>query len=440
MPEIVKTSDANFLQIMDRLLATKPEGDDSLNLVVSDIIADVRSRGDAAVIDYTSRFDRVVMTAEKLQVSEKEIEVAYGICHKEHIAALELAASRIASYHERQLPKGFEYVDDLGVTLGNKWHPIERVGLYVPGGLASYPSSVLMNAIPARVAGVKTLIMTVPAPDGELNPLVLAAAKIAAVDVVYRVGGAQAVAALAFGTQTIQSVDKIVGPGNAFVANAKRQVFGHVGIDMIAGPSEILVVSDNKSNPLWIAADLLSQAEHDKAARALLITDDAAFAQSVANAIEDTLFVLRRKEIAMASWVQNGAIIVVKDFEEAAQIINRIAPEHLELAIDEPERLAEKIHNAGAIFLGRHTPEAMGDYVAGPSHVLPTSGTAKFSSGLSVFDFLKRISIIGCSEQAFSRLSEPVKLLAGVEGLDAHGLSVSVREEKINKKAISSLR
>lgn len=439
MSEILMANDALFENRLKTLLSAKLEGDDSLNLVVGDIIAAVRERGDAAVIDYTTRFDRFVMTREKLQVTEQEIEAAYSICQKDHLDALQAAADRIATYHQRQLPQGFQYVDDVGVTLGNRWTPVESVGLYVPGGLASYPSSVLMNAIPARVAGVKTLVMAVPAPDGEINPLVLAAAKIAAVDTVYRIGGAQAIAALAYGTETITPVDKIVGPGNAYVAMAKRQVFGKVGIDMIAGPSEILVVADSKNNPRWIAADLLSQAEHDKAARSLLITDDRAFAEKVSDAVKELLATLHRKEIATASWEQNGAIIVVDVLETAIPIVNMIAPEHLELAIDQPEIFAEKIHNAGAIFLGRYTPEAMGDYIAGPSHVLPTAGTARFSSGLSVFDFLKRISVIGCSEAAFGALSHPVALLAKAEGLDAHALSVSIRDDQ-PKKAASSAR
>lgn len=428
MPKFLNSQEAGFLQTLASILAVKIETSEAINTTVLAILGDVKRRGDEAVVEYTNRFDRVNLKISDLRVPASAIEEAYLQCGKAEREALELAAGRIASYHQRQLPQDFDYTDEAGVALGNWWKPIVTAGLYVPGGLASYPSSVLMNAVPAKVAGVEKLVMVVPAPDGVLNPLVLAAAKIAGVDEIYRVGGAQAVAALAYGTATIPKVDKIVGPGNAYVAAAKRHVFGEVGIDMIAGPSEILVVADNKNKPDWIAADLLSQAEHDKEARSILITDDETYAKQVVAAVAATLAGLPRKEIAGASWEKNGLVITVKHLDEAVAIIDAIAPEHLELAIDNPDALAKKIRNAGAIFLGRLTPEAVGDYTAGPSHVLPTAGTAKFSSGLSVFDFLKRISVIGCSEKGFGALREATALLAKAEGLDAHALSVTRRK------------
>lgn len=428
MPKFLDSQEQGFLAKLAAILDIKIETSEAVNKTVLDILDAVKQRGDEAVVEYTNRFDRVNVTAKDLRVPKATIEEAYKQCGKPEREALELAAKRIASYHERQMPEDFEYIDDVGVTLGNRWKPVKRAGLYVPGGLASYPSSVLMNAVPAKVAGVEKLVMVVPAPDGVLNPLVLTAAKIAGVDEIYRVGGAQAVGALAYGTDTIPKVDKIVGPGNAYVAAAKRHVFGEVGIDMIAGPSEILVVADNKNNPDWIAADLLSQAEHDKEARSILIADDVDYAKRVVEAVEKTLADLPRKEIASASWEKNGLVITVKQLDDVIAIIDAIAPEHLELAIDNPDAMAKKIRNAGAIFLGRLTPEAVGDYTAGPSHVLPTAGTAKFSSGLSVFDFLKRISVIGCSEKGFAALCDATSLLASSEGLDAHALSVTRRK------------
>ncbi|MFN9003414.1 MAG: histidinol dehydrogenase, partial [Alphaproteobacteria bacterium] len=362
-----------------------------------------------------------------LKFSAQEIAQAERKLAPELRAALERAAHRIRRYHEKQRPEDQRYTDESGVTLGWQYKPLTSVGLYVPGGKASYPSSVLMNAVPAKVAGVDRIVMVVPTPKGEVNPAVLVAASIAGVNEIYRVGGAQAIGALAFGTATIAAVDKIVGPGNAYVAEAKRQVFGQVGIDTIAGPSEILVVADAKNEPGWIAADLLSQAEHDEAAQAILITNDARFAAAVEREIDLLLPLLHKKEIAAASWQKHGIILTVNHWSEALSLIERIAPEHLELAIDEPEKLAAKVRAAGAIFLGRHTPEAIGDYIAGPSHVLPTSRAARFSSGLSIFDFLTRTSIIGCTPEAARELAPAAALLADAEGLPAHALSLRLR-------------
>jgi histidinol dehydrogenase len=394
---------------------------------VAAILAEVRARGDAALIDFTERFDRVRLPPDALRVAAPEIAAALGECDKEAVAALEFAAERIEHYHRRQTPEPFEYVDDTGVRLGARFAPLESAGIYVPGGTAAYPSSVLMNAIPARVAGVARIAMAVPAPGGRLNPLVLAAASIAGVEEIYRVGGAQAIGALAYGTVTIRAVDKIVGPGNAYVAAAKRQVAGSVGIDMEAGPSEVVVVADAGTDPDWLAADLLAQAEHDAAAQSILITDDAALADAVARAVDAALKRLPRAAIAAKSWADNGAIVVVAKLADAVPLIDRLAPEHLQLAVEKPDALADAVRNAGAIFLGRHTPEAIGDYVAGPSHVLPTSRSARFSSGLGVTDFLKRTSIIGCDPQSLQRIGAAAVTLAQAEGLDAHALSVALR-------------
>lgn len=429
MPNILFHHDATFEERFTTLLSNKLEQSDDVNTVVVNIIHDIRARGDVALLEYTKRFDRMEIPAGQLRISQAEIDAAYAKCSNAQINALQLAAERIKTYHKRQMPQDFTYTDSTGTTLGNRWTSIDRAGLYVPGGLASYPSSVLMNAIPAKVAGVTELVMVVPTPDGIINPLVLVAAQIAGITEIYRIGGAQAVAALAYGTDSVKPVDKIVGPGNAYVAAAKRHVFGQVGIDMIAGPSEILVVSDKHSNPQWVAADLLSQAEHDKAARSILITDDAGFADAVIEAVKTQLQTLTRKEIAEASWHDNGMVIVVKNLDEALPLIDRIAAEHLEIMVDNPEAYAKRIRHAGAFFLGRHTPEAIGDYTAGPSHVLPTAGTARFSSGLSVFDFLKRSSIIHCSASSFNALAEATEILATSEGLGAHALSVTVRKE-----------
>jgi histidinol dehydrogenase len=427
MPLLLSTGDADFEDAFARLLGAKRETAADVDQIVASIIADVAQRGDAALIEYTSKFDRVALSATELRLSASEIAVTGDRAPREAVDALRFAAARIESFHRRQLPTTIDYVDESGVRLGQRWRPVAAAGLYVPGGTAAYPSSVLMNSIPAKVAGVERIVMTVPAPDGVLNALVLAAARLVGIDEIYRVGGAQAVAALAYGTETLAPVDKIVGPGNAYVAAAKRRVFGQVGIDMIAGPSEILVVADRDNDPAWIAADLLSQAEHDEAAQSILITDDAKFAAAVTAAVGRNLDTLPRADIARRSWETNGAIILVADFGEAAPLIDRIAPEHLELAIEAPETLAALVRNAGAIFLGRHTPEAIGDYVAGPNHVLPTSRNARFASGLGVLDFMKRTTIVGCDPAGFARLAPSAIRLAEAEGLDAHALSLSLR-------------
>ena len=427
MPVKLATRDTGFETAFRRLLEAKRESEADVDSVVAAIVEDVARRGDAALIDYTNRFDGVDLPVSGLRVPRREIAERAAAAPPETVAALRFAAGRIESFHRLQLPPAIDYVDALGVRLANRWRPIAAAGLYVPGGTAAYPSSVLMNAIPAKVAGVGRLVMTVPAPGGVLNPLVLAAAQLVGIDEVYRVGGAQAVAALAFGTATIAPVDKIVGPGNAYVAAAKRRVFGQVGIDMIAGPSEILVVADRRNDPQWIAADLMSQAEHDSAAQAILVTDNAAFAAEVEAAVEHHLARLPRAQIARASWQAHGAILLVADWKEAAALIDRIAPEHLELAIDEADALAERVSHAGAIFLGRHTPEAIGDYVAGPNHVLPTARSARFASGLSVLDFLKRSSLIRCDAASLAALAPAAIRLAEAEGLEAHALSLSIR-------------
>ncbi len=423
----LSTRDPDFEARFRRLLEAKRENSADVDATVAAIIEDVVRRGDAALIDCTRRFDGIDLTPDGLRLSPREITEAAAVAPAETIAALRLAAERIESFHRRQLPSGIDYVDEAGVRLAARWSPVGAAGLYVPGGTAAYPSSVLMNAIPAKVAGVERLVMTVPTPGGVLNPLVLAAAELVGIDEVYRVGGAQAIAALAYGTATIAPVDKIVGPGNAYVAGAKRRVFGEVGIDMIAGPSEILVVADRHNDPEWIAADLLSQSEHDTAAQAILITDDADFAAEVEAAVKRHLARLPRAQIAEASWQTHGAVLLVDDWDEAPPLIDRIAPEHLELALEDAEALAERVHHAGAIFLGRHTPEAIGDYIAGPNHVLPTSRSARFSSGLSVLDFLKRTSIVRCDATSFAALAPSAIRLAEAEGLDAHALSMSVR-------------
>ncbi len=431
MADKITFTDPDFKERVDALVDARRDIDVDVDDVVRDVLQNVREKGDDAVLGYTEKFDRLSLGAsEKMRFSEAEIEEARASCIDETLAALKHAAARIIAYHEKQMPQGFDFTDDDGVRLGSRWTAISAVGLYVPGGTAAYPSSVLMNAIPANVAGVERLVMVVPTPDGALNPLVLAAASIAGVTEIYRIGGAQAVAALAYGTETIAPVDKIVGPGNAYVAAAKRQVFGVVGIDMIAGPSEILVVADAEIDPSWIAADLLSQAEHDTDAQSILICDNEAFADAVAAEIEIQLEVLPRVEIARQSWNDHGAVVVVDKLDDAIPLIDRLAPEHLELAVSKPEDLGKKIRNVGAIFLGRYTPEAIGDYIAGPSHVLPTSRSARFSSGLSVQDFLKRTSIIECDADAASKISGSAEILAGEEGLDAHARSLTVRHNR----------
>ena len=427
MPVLLNSQNSNFEKEFKKLLLAKREDSVDVDVSVREIIGGVIELGDQALIEYTKKFDRISLTTDTLRFTQSELkEQAAQVSDKDR-SALELAVTRIKSYHEKQLPDDTFWTDESGVELGWRWSPVSAAGLYVPGGLASYPSSVLMNAIPAKVAGVKRLAITVPTPDNKVNPMVLLAAQLSGVDEVYRVGGAQAIAALAYGTKTIKPVDKITGPGNAFVAAAKRQVFGKVGIDMIAGPSEILVIADKTSRPDWIALDLLSQAEHDENAQSILITDSDDVINAVTEKIEINLQNLSRNEIAGKSWKNNGAIIKVPNFEMAAELSNRIAPEHLELCVSDPENLAKKISNAGAIFLGHWTPEAVGDYVTGPNHVLPTARSARFSSGLSVMDFLKRTSLAKVSRDALLKIGPSAVTLANSEGLECHGLSISER-------------
>lgn len=420
-------SDSNFSSEFQTLLAAKREVSEDVDATVRNIVQDVRKRGDAAVLELTAKFDRLSLTADELRISDAEIMQAVETVAPKTMAALTLAHDRITSHHEKQLPVDQHYTDALGVELGSRWSAVSAVGLYVPGGTANYPSSVLMNAVPARVAGVARIAMVVPTPDGALNPLVLVAAHLAGVSEIYRIGGAQAIAALAYGTETIAPVAKIVGPGNAYVAAAKRQVFGTVGIDMIAGPSEVLVVADETANADWVAADLLAQAEHDASAQSILITDSAALAEAVEHAVETQLKTLPREEIAGASWRDFGAVIQVADVMQAAPLIDAIAAEHLELCVADPDALLDKISHAGAVFLGHHTPEAIGDYVGGSNHVLPTARSARFSSGLSVLDFMKRTSILRCNPDNLRVLGPAAIELADVEGLDAHGRSVAIR-------------
>ena len=432
MPVHLSHSDSDFADRFEQLVGARHQTLTNVDDDVAAIIAAIRNRGDAALIELTQRFDNATLSPQTLRIDAREIAGATQQTPADLRTALQRAADRIEAYHVRQKPTDDWYVDADGVGLGAKWTAIGAVGVYVPGGTAAYPSSVLMNVVPARVAGVERIAMVVPTPNGVLNPLVLAAAGIAGVSEIYRIGGAQAVAALAYGTETIAAVDKIVGPGNAYVASAKRQVFGVVGIDMIAGPSEILVVADAQNDPVWIAADLLSQAEHDQNAQSILITDDDAFVAAVTSEIDQLLTQMTRAEIARASWQSQGAVIIVEALDAAPALINRLAPEHVELAVAEPERLAEGIRNAGAIFLGRHTPEAIGDYVAGPNHVLPTSGSARFTSGLSVLDFVKRTSLIACDEASIAKIGPAAISLANAEGLEAHGHSVAVRLNNAN--------
>jgi histidinol dehydrogenase len=427
MPLRLTTSDPGFESAFAAFLAAKREVSEDVDAAARAIIAQVRRHGDGALRELTHRFDRLDLAEVGIRISEAEIAAAVVASDRQTLAALELARSRIESHHRRQLPADDRYTDELGVTLGARWTAIESVGLYVPGGLASYPSSVLMNAVPARVAGVPRIAMVVPSPDGELNPLVLAAAHIAGVSEIYRIGGAQAVAALAYGTQSVAPVAKIVGPGNAYVAAAKRQVFGAVGIDSIAGPSEVLVIADKDNNADWLAADLLAQAEHDAAAQSILMTDDARLAADVEAAVGRQLASLPRGNIAAASWQDFGAIIVLHSLDEAPALADRIAAEHVEIAVADPEALAVRIRNAGAIFLGSHTPEVIGDYVAGSNHVLPTARSARFSSGLSVLDFMKRTSVLRLDGGSLAKLAPAAMALARAEGLEAHRRSVAIR-------------
>jgi histidinol dehydrogenase len=420
-------SDADFETRFAAFLTTKREASADVDAAVRDIIAEVRARGDAALIDFTRRFDRADLGALGIAVSADDIARAYREADPATVEALKFARDRIHAYHQRQRPQDDHYVDAAGVELGSRWTAIESVGLYVPGGTASYPSSVLMNAVPALVAGVGRIVITVPASAGVINPLVLVAADLAGISEIYRVGGAQAVAALAHGTESIRPVAKIVGPGNAYVAAAKRQVFGTVGIDMIAGPSEVLVIADADNDPDWVAADLLAQAEHDASAQSILVTDSESFAVAVEKAVERQLQTLPRAETATASWRDFGATILVPDFTAAVPLANRIAAEHLELAVADPEALMEGIVNAGSVFLGRHTPEVIGDYVGGPNHVLPTARSARFSSGLSVLDFMKRSSILKLGPDQLRALGPAAIALAKAEGLEAHARSIAIR-------------
>jgi histidinol dehydrogenase len=427
MPLRLDARTDDFPAAFAAFLATKREVSADVEATVRDIIADVVARGDAALIELSRRFDRIDLAEAGLRVTAEEIAAAVASADRKAVEALTLARDRIEAFHLRQKPKDDRFTDALGVELGHRWTPIDAVGLYVPGGTAAYPSSVLMNAVPAKVAGVGRLVMVVPAPDGKLNPLVLAAARLAGVDEIYRVGGAQAVAALAYGTPTIKPVAKIVGPGNAYVAAAKRLVFGKVGIDMIAGPSEVLILADGDANPDWIAADLLAQAEHDEAAQSILITDDAELADAVEKAVAGQLATLPRAAVARASWSDFGAIIRVPALDNAIPLIDAVAPEHLEIMSADAERLAARIRNAGAIFLGGHTPEAIGDYVGGSNHVLPTARSARFSSGLGVLDFMKRTSLLKCGPDQLAALGPAAIALGEAEGLAAHARSVAIR-------------
>jgi histidinol dehydrogenase len=421
-----ETFDADFTA----LLGAKREEAADVRAVAEKIVEDVRKHGDLSLCAHTQKLDKVEVIPNTLRITQDELDAALEETDPDVLDALDLAATRIQSHHERQLPQDDRYTDDLGVTLGSRWTPLDAVGLYVPGGTASYPSSVLMNAIPAKVAGVDRLVMVVPTPNGQINPAVLAAAQRGGVDEIYRVGGAQAVAALAYGTGTIAPVAKIVGPGNAYVAAAKRAVFGTVGIDMIAGPSEVLVIADDTANPQWVAADLLAQAEHDMAAQSIVITLDPLLADAIAKAVHDQLATLERSAIAGASWSDYGAIIQVENREQAVELANRVAAEHLELAVRDPEEMMKDIRHAGAIFLGHHTPEAIGDYVGGSNHVLPTARSARFSSGLSVLDFMKRSSVLSCTAEALAALGPSAITLAKTEGLTAHARSVAIRSNQ----------
>jgi histidinol dehydrogenase len=423
----LKTTDRDFEDRFAALLAVKREQASDVNEVVAAIIAKVRAEGDSALVELTKRFDGLDLKTAGIRVKAAEIETARAKIDGKTLAALELAHERILDHHSRQLPSDDRYTDATGVELGNRWTPVASAGLYVPGGTASYPSSVLMNAVPAKVARVKRIVMVVPAQKGTLNPLVLVAASLAGVDEIYRVGGAQAIAALAYGTESIAPVAKIVGPGNAYVAAAKRQVYGQVGIDMVAGPSEVVVIADRENDPAWIAADLLAQAEHDEAAQSILITDDASFAEDVVAAVESALLTLPREATARASWRDHGAVILVKSLDDAPALADRLAPEHLEIATSDPERLAARINDAGAIFVGRYTPEVIGDYVAGTNHVLPTARSARFASGLSVLDFMKRASILKLDAESLAALGPAAMTLAEAEGLEAHRRSVAIR-------------
>ncbi len=422
--------DASFEQDFKALLAANRDTENDVSGVVKEILDDVKKRGNQALFEYSKKFDHVDLDDTNMRVRSDEIKNAIAACDDDTLDALKLAAQRISDFHIRHIPEDDNLTDNTGVKLGVRWHAVDAAGIYVPGGKAAYPSSVLMNAVPAKAAGVPRIIMVVPAPNGYINPLVLAAADIAGITEIYKIGGAQAVGALAYGTETIDPVDVIAGPGNAYVAAAKKEVFGTVGIDMIAGPSEILVVSDRKNDPRWIAIDLLSQAEHDEVAQSILITDDAEYAKQVIAAVEEHLATLPRADIARTSWDNNGCVITVSDMDDAPALINRIAPEHLELALENAQGFSKKIRNAGSIFIGRYTPEAIGDYIAGPNHVLPTSGSARFSSGLSVLNYMKRNTVIECSKASLEKIGPAAMTLATEEGLEAHKKSIGIRLQK----------
>ena len=433
MPVFLNFDDPMFDQHFDEILSSERNDSSDVNSVVSDILEDVKRRKDEAVIELTHRFDKIKLKKEELSFSKNEIDELSSATTSDERKALDLAADRIRVFHERQRPEDVSWTDDIGIELGWKWTPLDAVGIYVPGGLASYPSSVLMNAIPAKVAGVERIAMVVPTPNGKINPAVLYAAKVAGVDEIYRIGGAQAVAALAYGTPTIPAVDKITGPGNSYVATAKRQVFGHVGIDMIAGPSEVLIIADDDNNPEWIAWDLLSQAEHDEHAQSILITTNQGLGELVAKEVEKILASLERRNIAGPSWENFGVIISVPSLNVAAELSNKLAPEHLELCVSNPKALLKKISNAGSVFMGAWTPEAVGDYIGGSNHVLPTARSARFDSGLSVLDFMKRTTTTFVSPDALKSIGPAIETLAGSEGLEAHGLSVTSRLKKLTE-------
>ena len=427
MKKILNFSSKNFSKILNSYILNNRNTNLDLSEKVKKIINSIIDEGDKALSELTFKYDNYNIEKEGISVDEKDINNAYKECNKELVIALEKAAQRISDFHEKQIPNNISYTDDNNVELASRWTPLDSVGLYVPGGKASYPSSVIMTAIPAKIAKVPEVSMCVPSPKGYLNPSILVAAKICGVDNIYKIGGAQAVAAMAYGTNTIKRVNKIFGPGNAWVAEAKRQLFGKVGIDMVAGPSEILVISDDKSNPNWIATDLLSQAEHDTESQSILITDNIEFATKVESAVDSLIESLERKDIAKASWSKNGIIIVLESLEHSIEIVNKIAPEHLEISTDNPELIAEKINNAGSIFLGRFVPEAIGDYIAGPNHVLPTARTARFSSGISTLDYMRRTSLIKCDLEALTEIAPSAIKIAENEGLEAHALSMKIR-------------
>ena len=427
MKKILNFSSKNFSKILNSYILNNRNTNLDLSEKVKKIVNSIIDEGDKALSELTFKYDNYNIEKEGISVDEKDINNAYKECNKELVIALEKAAQRISDFHEKQIPNNISYTDDNNVELASRWTPLDSVGLYVPGGKASYPSSVIMTAIPAKIAKVPEVSMCVPSPKGYLNPSILVAAKICGVDNIYKIGGAQAVAAMAYGTNTIKRVYKIFGPGNAWVAEAKRQLFGKVGIDMVAGPSEILVISDDKSNPNWIATDLLSQAEHDTESQSILITDNIEFATKVESAVDSLIESLERKDIAKASWSKNGIIIVLESLEHSIEIVNKIAPEHLEISTDNPELIAEKINNAGSIFLGRFVPEAIGDYIAGPNHVLPTARTARFSSGISTLDYMRRTSLIKCDLEALTEIAPSAIKIAENEGLEAHALSMKIR-------------